>query len=63
VKERAQKLLGYVSRQFKHGDKIIVFTIYNALVRQILEYAVQFWWPNLFKDIKSIEKVQVRATS
>jgi hypothetical protein len=62
VEKRAQKLLGYICRQFKYRDKVIVLTLYNALVRPILEYAVQFWSPTLAKDIVRLEKVQARAT-
>ena len=41
VKE-AQKLLGYIKRQFRTRNKETILTLYNALVRPHLEYAVQF---------------------
>jgi hypothetical protein len=62
VEIRAQKLLGYIHRQFKYRDKVIVITLYNALVRPILEYAVKLWSSTLVKYIKTLEKVQARAT-
>ncbi len=62
VEKRAQKLLGYICRQFKYRNKTVVLTLYNALVRPLLEYAVQFWSPTLIKDIQRLERVQARAT-
>lgn len=62
VEKKAQKLLGYIKRQFKYRNKEIVLTLYNSLVRPHLEYAVQFWSPALRKDIDRLERVQARAT-
>lgn len=62
VEKKAGKILGYISRQFKYRDKVIVLSLYNALVRPLLEYAVQFWSPTLVKDIERLEKIQARAT-
>jgi hypothetical protein len=62
VEKQAQKLLGYIRRQFQFRDKEIVLALYNALVRPLLEYAVQFWSPTLVKDIERLERVQKRAT-
>lgn len=62
VEKRANKLLGYIKRQFRYKNKEIVLTLYNALVRPILEYAVQFWAPTLVKDVERLERVQARAT-
>ena len=41
--KKAQKLLGYIKRQFRTRNKETILTLYNALVRPHLEYAVQFW--------------------
>lgn len=62
VEKKAQKLLGYISRQFRYREKKVVLTLYNALVRPHLEYAVQFWAPTLVQDIERLERVQARAT-
>ena len=62
AEKKAQKILGYVKRVFKHRTRATVMTLYNALVRPLLEYAVQFWSPNLQTDIQRLERVQARAT-
>ena len=62
VEKKAQKLIGYIKRQFKYRNKEIVLQLYTALVRPHLEYAVQFWAPSLQKDIDRLEAVQARAT-
>ena len=60
--KKAQKLLGYIKQQFRTRNKETILTLYNALVRPRLEYAVQFWSPSLRKDIERLEAVQARAT-
>ena len=62
AERRAQKILGYIKRVFKHRTRSTVLTLYNALVRPHLEYAVQFWSPTLQTDIQRLERVQARAT-
>ncbi len=62
VEKKAQRLLGYIKRQFRYRNKEIVLTLYNSLIRPHLEYAVQFWSPSLKKDIAKLERVQARAT-
>ena len=62
VEKKAQKILGYIKRQFTTRKEETILTLYNALVRPHLEYAVQFWSPSLRKDIEKLEKVQARAT-
>ena len=59
---RGYIVLGYIKRQFTTRKKGTILTLYNALVRQHLEYAVQFWSPSMRKDIERLEKVQARAT-
>ena len=62
VEKKAQKLLGYIKRQFITRRKETILTLYNALVRPHLEYAAQFWSPSQRKDIEKLEAVQARAT-
>lgn len=62
AEKKAQKVLGYIRRHFRYRNKDIVLPLYNALVRPVLEYAVQFWSPTLQCDIKRLERVQARAT-
>ena len=61
--KKAQKLLGYIKRQFRTRNRETILTLYNAVVRPHLEYAVQFWSPSLRKDIEKLEAVQARATN
>ena len=62
AEKQAQRMLGYIKRQFGYRNKEIVLCLYNSLVRPHLEYAVQFWSPSLRKDIIRLERVQARAT-
>jgi len=62
AEKKAQRMLGYIKRQFGYRNREIVLTLYNSLVRPHLEYAVQFWSPTLRKDIARLERVQARAT-
>ena len=62
AEKKAPKILGYIKHHFKTRKKETILTLYNALVRPHLEYAVQFWAPSLRKDIERLEAVQARAT-
>ena len=62
AEKKAQRILGYIKRQFGYRNREIVLTLFNSLVRPHLEYAVQFWSPSLRKDIARLERVQARAT-
>ena len=55
-------MLSYIIRHFEYRFKEAVLCLYNYLVRQQLECAVQFWCPSLWKVITRLERVQARAT-
>ncbi|MCP3679103.1 MAG: reverse transcriptase family protein [Gammaproteobacteria bacterium] len=62
VSLRANRMLGFIKRNFVFKSKDIIIPLYQSLVRPHLEYAVQFWSPHLQKDILKLETVQRRAT-
>src|SRR5215469_6862450 len=49
--KKANKMLGYIARNFEYKSKNIILPLYRSLVRPHLEYAVQLWSPFLKKDI------------
>ena len=59
---KANRMLGFIKRNFSFKSKDIILPLYNSLVRPHLEYAVQFWSPHYEKDIAKLESVQRRAT-
>ena len=59
---KANRMLGFIKRNFTFKSKDIILPLYNSLVRPHLEYAVQFWSPHHEKDIAKLESVQRRAT-
>ncbi len=59
---KANRMLGFIKRNFFFKNKDIILPLYNSLVRSHLEYAVQFWSPHLAKAIAKLEAVQRRAT-
>jgi hypothetical protein len=60
--KKANKMLGFITRNIDHKSPDIMKKLYTAFVRPHLEYAVQFWSPNYIKDQNSLERVQRRAT-
>ncbi len=60
--DKANRMLGFIKRNFSFKNKDIILPLYNRLVRPHLEYAVQFWSPHLAKDIAKLEAVHRRAT-
>ncbi len=38
----ANKLVGFIGRTFEHKSEKVILTLYNSLVRPLLEYCVQF---------------------
>ena len=58
----ANRVLGFIARNFRYKNIELIPPLYKFLVRPHLEHAVQFWSPNLRRDIDKIEKIQRRAT-
>ncbi len=60
---KANRMLGFINRNFSFKNKDIILPMYISLVRPHLEYAVQFWSSHHAKDLAKLEAVQRRATS
>ena len=60
--KKANKILGFINRNFTYKSKDIILPLYKSMVRPHLEHAVQFWDPHLNKDINKLEQIQKRAT-
>ena len=58
----ANRVLGFIARNFRNKNKELILPLYKSLVRPHLEHAVQFWSPHLRRDIDKMEKIQRRAT-
>ena len=58
----ANRVLGFIASNFRYKKKELILPLYKSLVRPHLEHALQFWSPNLRRDINKIEKTQRRAT-
>ena len=58
----ANSMLGRIRSAFTCLDEKTLPPLYKALVRPRMEFAIQAWSPYLKKDIKTLEKVQRRAT-
>jgi len=59
---KANRILGLISRTFIYKDGPTLLTLYISLVRPHLEYANQIWTPQTIKMIAAIENVQRRMT-
>ncbi|MCP4269716.1 MAG: hypothetical protein GY777_29780, partial [Candidatus Brocadiaceae bacterium] len=62
VKNKANRVLGFISRSVSNRTEKVILQLYLALVRPHLDYAVQFWSPFYRMDIQSLESVQRRMT-
>lgn len=43
------------------SNRDIILLLYEALVRTILEYCIQYWYLHYRKDVEKLERVQKRA--
>ncbi len=59
---KANRMLGYIKRNFSFRNREKILSLYNSLVRPHLQYAVQFWSLHLAKDLAKLQAVQRRAT-
>ena len=59
---KAYSILGIIRRNFTFLDKDSFIVLYKSMVRSHLEYANCIWSPYTVQDIKTLEKVQMRAT-
>ena len=51
----ANKVLGFIARNFRYKNKELILPLYKSLVRPHLEHAGQFWSPHLRRVIDKIE--------
>ena len=61
--EKANQVLGQLSRGITYRDKKTFLKLYMVYVRPHLEYAVASWSPWLQADKEMLEKVQKRAVN
>ena len=60
--KKANGMLAFITRGFRYRSKEVLLQLYRALVKPRLAYCVQFWSPNLRKDILVNEAVQCGLT-
>ncbi len=48
---KANRMLGFIKRNFLFKNKDVILPLYNSLVKLHLEYAVQFWSPQHAKTL------------
>ena len=60
--KKANGMLAFIAKGFEYRSREVLLQLYRVLVRPHQEYCVQFWSPNLRKDILAIEGVQRRFT-
>ena len=60
--QNGQQGTGVHCQQFQVQKQRMILPLYKYLVLPHLEYAVQFWCPQLRRDIDKIEKIQRSST-
>ena len=55
ARNRANRLLGFITRSIKSRSGEVILKLYLALLRPHLDYAVQFWSPYYRMDIGLLE--------
>ena len=59
---KANRVLGLISKVFECKDSDVVLKLYKSLVRPLLEYNNTIWGPHYIMDQRKTEAVQRRAT-
>ncbi len=54
---KANIMLGFIKRNFSFKNKDVILPLFNILVRAHLDYAIQFWFPHVAKDVTKLERV------
>ena len=62
VANKANCILGLISKVFECKDSDIMLKLYKSLVCPILEYSNVIWGPNYIMDKQKVEAIQRRAT-
>jgi len=59
---KVNQILGCICRGITSRDSNVIIPLYSVLLRPHLDCCIQFWSPQLKKDVYSLETVQRRAT-
>lgn len=63
VAKRADEILDCIKRGLSSRNREVILPLYTALVRQLLEYRVQFCSPHFKRDVVILERVQRRGAT